>query len=243
MRNLKYAVTKREAMDTASGAQQKTRVKKILTIALIVVVAIGLVAGAVLVLTGQVSVRVVESGSMCVPYDGGCEGLISLNHPFAQTLHKGDIIVIQAVDPKDLNTNYPNSDIIVYKNPTNPSATPIVHRIVTSYTEDGVLYFQTKGDGNPSTKWPNPVSQSDYDSRRIWSTGQGVPENLVEGRVVMRIPYFGWVTLILRDTPWGIPLIVALIIVLLVIEFVLPAIKRKPTPNADASPSEEQPKS
>ncbi len=107
-----------------------------------------------LVLGTGVPVRVVESGSMCVPYDGACNGW---SHPFAQTLHIGDIIVIQKVNPADLNTNYPNSDIIVYENPTNPTSTPIVHRIVAVNKINGTLYFQTKGDGN-GDQWPTPVS-------------------------------------------------------------------------------------
>ena len=69
-------------------------------------------------------------------------------HPFNRTLNVGDIIIIQGVDPETLNTNYPNSDIIVYKKPADPEDTPIVHRIVASYEINGTLYFQTKGDGN-----------------------------------------------------------------------------------------------
>jgi hypothetical protein len=72
---------------------------------------------------------------MCVSYGGTCDSWRSLNHPFAQTLHKGDIIIIQAVNPADLNANYPNSDIIVYKNPNG--VTPIVHRIVEKQEING----------------------------------------------------------------------------------------------------------
>ena len=65
--------------------------------------------------------------------------------------------------PETLNTNYPNSDIIVYKNPADPEETPIVHRIAASYEVNGIIYFQTKGDGN-NTPWPAPVNSSEYDS-------------------------------------------------------------------------------
>ena len=162
--------------------------------------------------------------------------MLTLLHPFDRTLNVGDLIIIQGVNPQTLNTNYPNSDIIVYKKPSDPMDTPVVHRIVTSYKENDTLYFQTKGDGNPNEKWPNPVPPADYDSNTIWGfNGQGVPSDLVEGRVVMRIPYFGWITLILKDTSWGIPLIVALIVLLVALEFIIPVIKRKTRPIADGS--------
>lgn len=173
----------------------------------------------------------VESGSMCITYDRDCDGW---SHPFASTLHKGDIIIIQGVDPKDLNTNYPNSDIIIYKKPTDPTA-PVVHRIVTSYEVNGTLHFQTKGDGN-GTPWPTPVNSGEYDSNSgiIPTNGEGVPANLVEGKVIMRIPYLGWITLILQQNSWGIPLVIALVLLLVVLEFVIPMFKRKAT-NADNS--------
>jgi hypothetical protein len=159
-----------------------------------------------------------------------CDGWLSLTHPFAHTLHKGDIIVIQKINPADLNANYPNSDIIVYQNPTDPTSTPIVHRIVTTYEINGTRYFQTKGDGNGDT-WPAIPATQEYDSNSIWHTGQGVPQNLVIGKVVMRIPYFGWITLLLQKNPWGLPVIIGLILLLLVLEFVIPIVRGKKQKN------------
>jgi signal peptidase I len=199
-------------------------VKSIVVIAIIVGVILGFFFGLQFVLGTSVPVRVVESGSMCVPYDGACNGW---SHPFAHTLHIGDIIIIQKINPADLNTNYPNSDIIVYENPTDQSSTPIVHRIVAVEKINGTLYFQTKGDGNSGTKWPNQVSPQDYDSHTLWSTGQGVPQDLVVGKVIMRIPYFGWITLFLRNNAWGLPVIIGLIMLLVVLEFVIPIIRGK----------------
>jgi signal peptidase I len=205
--------------------------KSAIVIGLIVAVVLGFFFGLQLILGTAVPVRVVESGSMCVPYDGACNGW---SHPFDHTLHIGDIIIIQKINPKDLSANYPNSDIIVYENPTNPTSTPIVHRIVATYEINGTIYFQTKGDGNGG-KWPAVPSTQEYDSRTLWSTGQGVPQDLVIGKVVMRIPYFGWVTLFLRNNPWGLPVIIGLILLLVVLEFVLPIIRHK-----EGKPEEEQ---
>jgi len=164
---------------------------------------------------------------MCIPCGGACDGLA---HPFTSTIHKGDLIIIQRVDPKNLNSNYPNSDVIVYHDPTADStATPIVHRIVTSYTENGLIYFQTKGDGNPYELWPNNVPSTDYDSNTVWHvhTGQGVPGDLVDGKVIMRIPWVGWITLILQANPLLMLVIFAVVIVLLIIMWILPVIQEK----------------
>ena len=201
--------------------------KSVLVIALIFAFVLGIFFGLQLVMGTSVPLRVVESGSMCVPYDGACDGWLSLTHPFTHTLHKGDVIIIQQVNPADLKVNYPDSDIIVYENPTDPTSTPIVHRLVSVENINGTLYFQTKGDGNGS-KWPTPPTPQEYDSRTLWNNGGlGVPQNLVIGKVVMRIPYFGWVTLFLRNNTWGLPVVVGLIILLIILEFIVPVVRGK----------------
>jgi signal peptidase I len=198
-------------------------VKSAIAIVLVVVVVLGFFFGLRFVLNNDTPVRVVESGSMCIPYGSLCNGW---SHTFEPTLHVGDIIIIQQVDPKTINANYPDSDIIVYIRPDKPGATPVVHRVVAEYEENGTLYFQTKGDGNnePYPKVPPP---SEYDSNGLWHTGKGVPADQVLGKVVMRIPLFGHITLFLKDNPWGLPVVIALIFILLIIEFIIPIIKSK----------------
>ncbi len=164
--------------------------------------------------------RVVTSGSMCLEHPN-CDGW---SHPFEPSLHVNDIILIQAINPKDLNTNYPNSDIIVYQRPDNPAAIHIVHRIVASYEQNGALYFQTKGDGN-GKHWPAPVTPAEYDSHTIWNTNQGIPPDHILGKVILRIPYLGWITRTIQSTPWTLPTIIVLITLLVIIEFVIPIIK------------------
>jgi signal peptidase I len=220
---------RRNEMITIKKLWRNDYFKSALVIGIIVAVVFGFFFGLQFILHTSVPIRVVESGSMCVPYDGACDGWLSITHPFAQTLHKGDIIIIQGVDPKDLNANYPNSDIIVYEIPTDPSATPVVHRIVAVDNINGTLYFQTKGDGNggDGDQWPTIPPVTAYDSHTLWTTGQGIPQNLVVGKVVMRIPWFGWITLFMRENTWGLPVIVALILLLVVVEFIIPIIKSK----------------
>lgn len=198
--------------------------KSVLVIFLVVGIVIGSYFGLQLVLNTSVPFRVVESGSMCVTFDGACDGW---SHSFAPTLHKGDIIIIQRVNPADLKTNYPNSDIIVYKSPNDPTGTPIVHRIVAVQKINGTLYFQTKGDGNPNAKYPDMPSLSEWDSHTLWHTGQGVTGDAIEGKVVMRVPLFGWVTLLMRQNSLVLPLVIGIILLLVVLEFVIPIIKGK----------------
>lgn len=154
--------------------------KKIIAILLAISVFSIISAAIVYVLTPPSSnlLRVV-AGSMCVPYDGRCSGRTSPSEP---TLHVGDYILFEPVDPRTLRTDYPNSDIIVFKKPTNPDEL-IVHRIVTVEERNEILYFRTKGDGNGMNKWPNTPFVSEYDP---WETDgiPGIREDLIVGKVV-----------------------------------------------------------
>jgi len=203
-----------------------------MAIVLIVAIVLGFFFGLQLWLKTAYPVLTVESGSMSIPYGASDYNVwLTLTHPFDRTLSVGDIIIVQGVNPKELNTNYPNSDIIVYHNPqypTNPNDL-IVHRIVAREEINGTLYFYTKGDGNSNIKWPNIPDKTLYDP---WSP---VPQNLVVGKVIMRIPWFGWITLEMRNNQWGLPLIIALVLLLVIIEFIVPIVReRKPNhPNGN----------
>jgi signal peptidase I len=204
-------------------------------IALIAVTVMGLWYGSQIVLNTKIPPALaVVSGSMCVPYDGACTGWLSADHPFERTLHTGDLIIIQGLDPKDLKTNYPDSDIIVYQNPSNPTNPDdkIVHRIVATTEINGTLYFYTKGDGNGYNKWPDTPNTAEYDP---WSP---VPANLIYGKVIMRIPWIGYIPYFVQGFSSSsgvnisyivIPIIVLLIILLVLLEFILPLLKRKQT--------------
>jgi signal peptidase I len=214
--------------------------KTVVAIALIVGIVLGFFFGMQLGLKTSYPLLTVESGSMCIPYDGledqSWQGFsLSVMHPFDRTLSVGDIIILQGVNPKDLNINYPNSDIIVYhdpRDPTNPKDL-IVHRIVAREEINGTLYFYTKGDGNSNgnsnTKWPNVPDRTLYDP---WSP---VPQNLVIGKVIMRIPWFGWITLLMRENTLALPIIIAIIMVLIILEFVIPIIRGSNKKNKEQS--------
>ena len=188
-------------------------------IGIIIVVVFGFWYGSQLVLNTPYPALAVVTGSMCIPYDGACDGW---SHPFAQTLHVGDLIIVQGVNPADLNADYPNSDIIVFHRPGNPDEL-IVHRIAAEEVINGTIYFYTKGDGNPTDKWPNPITPSEYDP---WGR---VSQDQVVGKVIMRIPWLGQVVLFMRNS-LGLPIVIALIIILVIVEFVAPVLKGKKTP-------------
>jgi signal peptidase I len=188
-------------------------------IGLIALAVFGFWYGSQAVLNTPYPALAVVSGSMCVPYDGACDGW---THPFARTLHIGDLIIVQGVKPQDLNTNYPDSDIIVFHRPNNPDEL-IVHRIAAVEEVNGTLYFRTKGDGNSMHKWPNTPQETEYDP---WGP---VSQDQVVGKVVMRIPWLGHLVLFMRNSI-GLPIVIALIIIIIIIEFVIPLLREKKSP-------------
>jgi signal peptidase I len=194
-------------------------------IGLIILIFFGLWYGSTLALNNPNPVVVVPTGSMCIPYDGACNGW---DHPFDRTLHVGDLLILQGVNPKDLKADYPNSDIIVFHEPGKPDEL-IVHRIVSAEEINGTLYFRTKGDGNSFTKWPVTPQPAEYDP---WSIppSPGVSQDLVVGKVILRVPWVGHIVLFMR-TPAGLVLVVVLVALLLVVEFVIPVLRKKPTPS------------
>ena len=201
-------------------------------IGLIVLIFFGLWYGSTIALNTQNPIVVVPTGSMCIPYDGACDGW---THPFERTLHVGDLLILQGVNPRDLNTDYPNSDIIVFHEPGKPDEL-IVHRIVTAEEVNGVLYFRTKGDGNGFNKWPATPQPAEYDPFRDNGV-PGVSESKVVGKVIMRIPWLGNIVLFMR-TRTGLATVAALIALLLIVEFVIPVLRKKREIVAAEAPKE-----
>jgi signal peptidase I len=197
-------------------------VQTTVVIGLIALAVLGFWYGSQAMLNTPYPALAVVSGSMCIPYNGACDGW---THPFERTLHIGDLIIVQGVAPQELNADYPDSDIIVFHKPSNPDEL-IVHRIVAKEERDGILYFYTKGDGNPSTKWPDTPQKTEYDP---WNNGKGIPEDLLVGKAVMRIPWLGHVVLFMRNSI-GLPIVVALIIIIVIIEFIVPLLRGKKLP-------------
>src|SRR5208337_3354952 len=211
-------------LTATKGIRNNEYFKTLVAVVLVVVVVFGLFFGLRSALNTSDPALTVVSGSMSIPYDAADNNFwLTLSTPFDRTLSIGDIIIVQGVNPKDLNTNYPNSNIIVFHSPNDYNML-IVHRIISTVVYNGTTYFLTKGDGN-GNPWPQtPTSGQDpWD----YNNPPGVPSNYIVGKVVMRIPWFGWVTLFMRDNSWGLPVIIALIMLLIVIEFIVPILREK----------------
>jgi signal peptidase I len=183
-------------------------------IGLIVIIVFGFWYGSRAVLNTDYPMLAVASGSMCYVQGasyvhGPVEPCDGWTHPFARTLHTGDLIVVQGINASDIHAGSdPYGDIIVYRRSTNDEL--IVHRAI-SKTEntDGTVTLVTKGDANLSNDSPITGDQ-------------------VIGKVILRIPWIGHLALIMRNSA-GLYLIVALIMVLILIELVIPVFRgRKP---------------
>jgi signal peptidase I len=97
------------------------------------------------------------------------------------TIKEGSYILIDKdINPADLNTNYPNSDIIVFHDPLDPNLL-LGHRIINLTVVNGTMYFLTKGDANG-----NPYPQTPQSGLDTWdyNTPPGVPKDMVVGKVV-----------------------------------------------------------
>lgn len=170
----------------------------------IILVVFGVWYGTKLLLNTQYPALAVASGSMCKLPGSRCDGW---SHPFKETLHVGDLIVVQGISPEEIEASpYPTGDIIVFRDPSDGSGL-IVHRTISKENRSGDWYFQTRGDGN-----------SGPDSVRV-------PEDQVIGKVILRIPWIGHIALSMR-TPIGIYVIAILIMVLISVELVFSSKKR-----------------
>lgn len=186
-------------------------------ILVIVGIVFGFWYGTRLVLNNDYPMLAVASGSMCIPYGQSCNGW---SHPFDRTLHVGDLIIVEGVKPEDIytapfNENGRSGDIIVFHSLYSDEL--IVHRAIarTVLPNGTVVSFVTKGDANPGPD-------------------QSIPASNVVGKVILRIPWIGHLALYMRNST-GILLIVALIIILIVVEFILPILTGKKT---DDNPDE-----
>jgi len=137
------------------------------------------------------------------------------------TLNRGDLIIVQGVsDASEIYAaSAPNGTIIVFHRPNDPGEL-IVHRAIDSVDNNGIWYFQTKGDNNPS---------ADYWIGQKTSSGM-ISSELLVGKVVGMAPWIGNVPLFIR-TPQGILLIVLLFLIILFIEYIPVLSKQLKTEN------------
>ena len=219
------------AVETFRKMWRNEYVQTGIMIAVIIGIVFGFWYGSQLVLNTQYPALAVASGSMCTVKSMRCDGW---DHPFSPTLHKGDLIIIQGVDPDSIQDTYPNSDIIVFHEPKSSSAdvdSLIVHRVIAKEKRNGLTYFRTKGDGN-GRKWPEMLEDPEREGD-MWQDYRGenytwdnmISEKLLVGKVIMRVPWIGRIALYMRNSS-GMYLIIILIIILVIVEFIFPMFSR-----------------
>ena len=130
-------------------------------------------------------------------------------------LHKGDLLFLRGKEAENIKNGTiegKEGDIIVFDAHgiwPNPPPDPIVHRIVDKWYVNGDgWYFKTKGDANS-----------------LPDEGE-VPESSILGVVTGRIPYIGWVKIVLTDSGLLIPLLV-IVSALLIISLIWDIIKKE----------------
>ncbi|MEM0313641.1 MAG: signal peptidase I [Candidatus Bathyarchaeia archaeon] len=91
------------------------------------------------------------------------------------TLNIGDLIIVQGVNPENICADRLKGDILVFRNPYNPSEL-IVHRAIKLEKRDGYYLITTLGD------------YSRYGERDQFSPWNS---SLLIGKVIARVPYIG----------------------------------------------------
>ncbi|MEM2118240.1 MAG: hypothetical protein QW386_04395 [Candidatus Bathyarchaeia archaeon] len=211
------------------GACKRRLLKIVILLLVLVVGLLGFWFALKFALNTEKPLFLVSSGDMCT-VQGSCDGF---THPFEHTLHRGDVIVVQGANAENVNSEYPNSDIVVFRAPyAGPSQESglVITRVVAKIEVDGVVYFQTKSDGKGIHKWPEPLSEMEYD---VWSDYAGnytwngmISEKLLVGKVIFRIPWIGHLVFFVSNYS-GVLIIVVLIILFIIVKFCVPRFKKE----------------
>lgn len=130
------------------------------------------------------------------------------------TLNVGDLIAVQGITNfSDVRAGFWKSPdegniIVFHRPPQGGSDELIVHRAVSkTLGTDGLWYFRTQGDNN------------------AYPDGWTVPQTLIVGKVVGKVPYLGYLPLYIRS-PTGILLIVLLMVIIILAEYI-PSVGKK----------------
>ena len=94
--------------------------------------------------------------------------------PLKNGFNKGDIMVLHGKKPENIQIG----EVIVF---WSARKVPIIHRVVKKWQENGIYYFQTKGDNNRIS-----IKDPSLDETRI-------SQDKVIGNAVFKIPFFGYI--------------------------------------------------
>ncbi len=140
---------------------------------------------------------------MQIALDTSTPMVVVISGSMEPTINKGDLLFLRGMDPehiKERNSEH-EGDIIVYDASglwEGAPEDPIVHRVIDKFKKDGKWYFITKGDANKA-KDEEPV-----------------PGHRILGVVVGRIPYVGWIKIMLTEFSLFIPILIILSVPLVV---------------------------
>lgn len=101
-----------------------------------------------------------------IPDVFGIKPMIVLSGSMESTIYTGDLVFVKMVDVANIEIN----DIIAFRNEEDKVTT---HRVIEIITEDGEVFYKTKGDNN-SVEDANLVKTSS-----------------IEGKYISRIPNLG----------------------------------------------------
>lgn len=134
-----------------------------------------------------------------IPSVFGYSPLVVMSGSMEPEFYRGDLIIIKAED------SYEAGDIVTYLTTSvSGEVTTVTHRIINSYVQNGVQYFELQGDNNTSPD-ANPVRSSQ-----------------VVGRVVGIVPEVGTFLQWLQ-TPSGIILVILFICIIIAAVYIFKA--------------------
>ncbi len=130
--------------------------------------------------------------------------MVVISQSMVPTLGVGDFIFIKAIEDFDdvVAAPMPEGDILVFIRPGFEDEY-IVHRAIGKHEEDDEWYYTTKGDHN------------------MFPDGVPVPERLVIGRVINRMPVIGYFSLFIK-TMKGFAMVAVLMVIAFFYDDVLP---------------------
>ncbi len=130
--------------------------------------------------------------------------MVVISQSMVPTLGVGDFIFIEAIEDFDkvVAAPMPEGEILVFIRPGFEEEY-IVHRAIGKHEEDDEWFYTTKGDNN------------------MFPDGVPVPESLVIGRVINRLPVLGYFSLFIK-TMKGFAMVAALMLIAFFYDDLLP---------------------
>lgn len=136
---------------------------------------------------------------------GAEDSYVVLSGSMEPALTPGDVIFVYTVSPDQVTAG----DVITYQK--NEGSVPVTHRVTeVERTDDGTQVYHTKGDANEDPD-QGVVSHDDL-------VGEVPTVTLpVLGTFLVAVPYVGYVVAAVNNTPYGVPLLVGVPLILLLL--------------------------